>query len=492
MRRLVAAVTVAAGFLAATGCGASGDAYEALPDGVLLLVREPTGDEPAEAQLSEPFEVRVQVDPRVPATNCALQVSLSVGDESGAYRELRSLTFAAPLVGDVVRAAFGFTLDPALGSTTKEQGADVPFDVPVWGTYFAQVSARLVPPAADDPTVALSSLDRCLETLAVVSAEDPSLTTDTYFELSVVEEASPATTDAPDSATTEPENSTDSASSTSTSTIVSPVSTIRPPSSTIRTTTTIRTATTVAPRPSVSIGNDTVLEGDSASTTAQLTVSLSAPTSSVVTVNYTTANGTATTADSDYTAKSGSVAIPAGQTTGTISVSVIGDTAVEETEQFSVTLTSAVGANLLDSSGTVTITNDDTAPLPALSISNNSVAEGDAGSTTVTVTVTLSAASASTVTVDYATGGGTATAGSDYTAESGTITFAPDDTSQTITLTVLGDVEVETPDETFSVVLSGATGATIADSTATVTINDDDVAAAPAMTTIRPGGLYLR
>lgn len=479
--------------LAAAACGASGDAYEALPDGVLLLVREPTGDEPAEAQLYEPFEARIQVDPRVPTTNCALQVSLSVGDESGAYRELRSLTFAAPLVGDVVRAAFEFSMDPTLGSTTKEQGADVPFDVPVWGTYFAQVSARLVPPAADDPTVALSSLERCLETLAVATADDPSLKTDAYFELTIPDEEEPVETDAPDSATTEPEDTTDSASSTSTSTIASPVSTIRPPSSTIRTTTTIRAATTtVAPRPSVSIGNDMVQEGDSASTTAQLTVSLSAPSSSLVTVNYTTADGTATTADADYTAKSGSVSIPAGQTTATISVSVIGDTTVEPTELFSVNLTSAVGANLLDSSGTVTISNDDTAPLPSLSISNNSVAEGDAGSTTVTVTVTLSAASASTVTVGYSTGGGTASAGVDYSAESGTVTFLAGDTSQNITLTVLGDLEVE-GNETFTVVLSGASGATIADSTATVTIIDDDVAAGAAMmTTIRPGGLYLR
>ena len=89
-------------------------------------------------------------------------------------------------------------------------------------------------------------------------------------------------------------------------------------------------------------------------------------------------------------------------------------------------------------------------------------------------TVTLSAASASSVTVSYATANGTATAGSDYVAASGTLTFAAGETSKPIPVTVNGDTTVES-NETFTVNLSGATGATIADAQGVGTITNDDV-----------------
>jgi len=92
----------------------------------------------------------------------------------------------------------------------------------------------------------------------------------------------------------------------------------------------------------------------------------------------------------------------------------------------------------------------------------------------------LSAASTSTVTVAYATANGTATAGSDYTAQSGTLTFSAGQTSKTISVVVNGDTTVE-PNETFTVTLSGASGATIARATATGTITNDDTAALPSL-----------
>jgi hypothetical protein len=105
----------------------------------------------------------------------------------------------------------------------------------------------------------------------------------------------------------------------------------------------------------------------------------------------------------------------------------------------------------------------------------------------VTVTVTLSAASATQVTVAYATANGTATAGSDYTAKSGTLTFAVGVISQTITISLNPDKTKE-PNETFLVNLSNAVGATIADSSATVTITDDDTAMALTASEPAPGG----
>ena len=97
------------------------------------------------------------------------------------------------------------------------------------------------------------------------------------------------------------------------------------------------------------------------------------------------------------------------------------------------------------------------------------VTEGNSGSSNASFTVTLSAASGQTVTVAFATSNGTATAGSDYTATNGTLSFAAGETSKTIPVAVLGDT-VNEPNETFTLTLSAATNATIADNSAVVFI----------------------
>jgi predicted extracellular nuclease len=114
-----------------------------------------------------------------------------------------------------------------------------------------------------------------------------------------------------------------------------------------------------------------------------------------------------------------------------------------------------------------------------ISIDDVSVAEGDAGTTLLTFTVTRSD-DAGAFTLDFATGDGSATAGSDYVGASGTLSFAAGGAlTQTIAITVNGDTTVET-DETFTVTLSNlvnATGAaTLADASGTGTILNDDAA----------------
>ena len=92
-------------------------------------------------------------------------------------------------------------------------------------------------------------------------------------------------------------------------------------------------------------------------------------------------------------------------------------------------------------------------------------------------TLSLSAAAAGTVTVDAVTADGTATAGSDYTATGPTtITFLAGETSKQVTVPLLDDLLGES-DETFSLILSNPSGATIADSTGVGTIIDDEVSA---------------
>jgi sugar lactone lactonase YvrE len=87
-------------------------------------------------------------------------------------------------------------------------------------------------------------------------------------------------------------------------------------------------------------------------------------------------------------------------------------------------------------------------------------------------TVSLSEASTVPVSVDFATASGTASA-SDFVANSGTITFAPGQTSRTVMVRTSDDLLFEAS-ETFSVNLSNATGAVIADGQGVGTIQDDD------------------
>ncbi len=233
------------------------------------------------------------------------------------------------------------------------------------------------------------------------------------------------------------------------------------------------------PLPSLSIGDATVTEGNSGTVTAQFTVSLSTGSSQTVTVNYATANGTAQ-AGSDYVAASGSVTFSPGSVQRTINVTVNGDTVVEPNETFSVNLSAPTNATLADGQGVGTITNDDTASLPTLSINDVTVTEGNSGTVTAQFTVSLSAPSTQTVSVNYATANGTAQAGSDYVAASGSATFSPGSVQQAINVTVNGDTVVE-PNETFSVNLSAPTNATLADGQGVGTITNDDTASLPTL-----------
>src|SRR5204863_7488105 len=160
-----------------------------------------------------------------------------------------------------------------------------------------------------------------------------------------------------------------------------------------------------------SINDVSVVEGNSGTTNAVLTVSLSAATAQTVTVNYATANGTAT-AGTDYVSTNGTLTFLPGQTSQTITVAVLGDVLDELDETILVNLTAATNATISDGQGVVTIVDDDAAPV--LAINDVSVVEGNSSTTNAVLTVSLSAATAQTVTVNYATANGTATAGTKY------------------------------------------------------------------------------
>ena len=107
----------------------------------------------------------------------------------------------------------------------------------------------------------------------------------------------------------------------------------------------------------------------------------------------------------------------------------------------------------------------------AVSVADARAEEG--ADETIDFAVSLSRAASGTVTVAYATADGSATAGADYTRTSGKLRFAPGETAKTVAVPVLDDAHDE-GEETFTLRLTAATGARIADGVATGTIENTD------------------
>ena len=112
------------------------------------------------------------------------------------------------------------------------------------------------------------------------------------------------------------------------------------------------------PLPSLSVSDVTVVEGNSGTTNAVVTISLSEASGQTATVNYATADGTATQ-PADYTSLSGTLTFTPGTTTRTVTIPVIGESVPEANESFFLNLSAATNAVITDNSGTITITNDD-------------------------------------------------------------------------------------------------------------------------------------
>lgn len=225
----------------------------------------------------------------------------------------------------------------------------------------------------------------------------------------------------------------------------------------------------------LSIAGSSGPEGNTGTTPRSFTATLSAPVQGQVQVSYATADGSATLADADYQAASGTLTFADSVTTQSLNVSVVGDTEVEPDQSFAVNLSSLnapAGVGLGTASANGLIVNDDAA---SFSISGASVVEGTGGSTTLNFSVSLSATVKDPVTVQYATAAGSAGAPADFASASGTLTFSGSQSTQLVPVSIVSDNLVE-PDESFTMVLSSPSGATIATASATGTIVNDDAA----------------
>ncbi len=241
---------------------------------------------------------------------------------------------------------------------------------------------------------------------------------------------------------------------------------------------TLAATNTIADNDSATVSIANTTEGEETPVNGVMTLTQTAVSATDTVITYSVA-GTATPG-TDYTALSGTVTIPAGATTATITIPVIDDFIVEGDETVIVTLTS-ITSGLATLGVTFVATNliDDNEPA-IVTIANTT--EGDEGGPINGVmTVSQTAVSATDSTIAY-TVGGSASPGPDYTALSGSVTILAGDMSATIIIPVIDDLILE-GDETVVVTITAVTsglailGATL---TATNTIEDNE----PAIVTI--------
>ncbi|HET8798213.1 MAG TPA: Calx-beta domain-containing protein, partial [Thermoanaerobaculia bacterium] len=144
--------------------------------------------------------------------------------------------------------------------------------------------------------------------------------------------------------------------------------------------------------PALAIGDAVVTEGNAGTQMMTFTVTLSAASGSTTTVSFATADGSATVADSDYIANSGTLTFVAGDTSETIDVTINGDTFAEGNEQFLVNLSGPSGATINDGVALGIIRMDDPFSIAAVDTVYGENFDTLAGGTNGTLAATTPAA----------------------------------------------------------------------------------------------------
>jgi hypothetical protein len=211
--------------------------------------------------------------------------------------------------------------------------------------------------------------------------------------------------------------------------------------------------------------------------TAVINVVRTGGTRGTLTVNYSSADGTAT-AGLDYTTVSGTLTFADGETTKSILLPIVNDGVTEPDESLRLFLSSTNVESLGGSPIAEVIIQDNNTPLYIRAIHPNfpdelPVTEGDSGTTNAIMPVYLSAQTSRTVTVDFTSAGSPATSGVDFVPVNGTLTFAPTVTTRTITIPIIGDT-LDEGNETFAINFSNPVNALIGTPLGIVRILDDD------------------
>jgi hypothetical protein len=221
------------------------------------------------------------------------------------------------------------------------------------------------------------------------------------------------------------------------------------------------------------LGDASISEGNSGTKLLTFTATLTQAAATTVNFSANTQSNTASAGSDFVSLPATAFSIPAGQLSKTFTVTINGDTTVEESETFYVWLSSVSGATLQDGQGIGLIINDDSSS-PGLSLRDASITEGNNGTKLLTFTATLTRASANYVTFNANTQGNTASAGSDFVGLPLTgFSIPAGQVTKTFTVTINGDTTVE-GNETFFVWLSSVSGASLQDGQGIGTITNDD------------------
>ncbi|HEX8465225.1 MAG TPA: Calx-beta domain-containing protein [Abditibacterium sp.] len=178
-------------------------------------------------------------------------------------------------------------------------------------------------------------------------------------------------------------------------------------------------------------------------------VVLTRSSSTPVSIQWTTRDGNAK-AGSDYLASSGTVVFAPGQKLVFVAVPIVGDFIEEPDEFFSLILSGAQGAYILDNVGNVGISDNDYSG--TISIDDVALPEGNSGLKRFTFRVSLSKPPLHTLLLPFTTIGGSAVAGEDFVNTLGVVPFLPGQRNKTVDVAVVGD-RVAEGNETFALQL---------------------------------------
>jgi hypothetical protein len=215
-----------------------------------------------------------------------------------------------------------------------------------------------------------------------------------------------------------------------------------------------------------------------------ITVIRTGGSSGAASVAYSTTNGTAVSG-ADYTANSGTLNWADGDSAAkTVAVTVSNAAPFAGSKTFTLALSNASGASLgTPATATVTITGSGTvATTGTLAFSANAYSIAQSGGS-ATITMIRTGGSSGAASVAYATANGTAVSGTDYTANTGTLTWADGDGAAKTFAVSVSNTKAFSGSKTFTIILSGATGATLGTpTTATVTITGSATGGASTVT----------